>query len=403
MTTKKNSPANDIIQPLINKIVPFRFMGQDLRFSLSHALFSSFDIDAGSKQLLKTIAQRLDLENIRSVLDLGCGVGVLGLSLKKRRPELAVMAVDRDALALEFTTANARLNGAGAEGLEVRGSVGLMHLPGREFDLVVSNLPAKAGNDVLMNVIIGLSRFMNVDGTLAFVIVNTLEELATRALTDGGYQVAHREATREHTVIHARKTRTHKPDLTLEPYIRGDLATRLDRQSVNLRTVFGLPEFDTLSFASRTMEKIAAWIAPAGRVLVWNPGQGYLPLLIAELARSAISFTLAGRDLLSLEISRSNCLANGVDESRLALLHAPSLSAVREVFDRVYVFPDADPGVPWYSLFFASVLPLLAPDGVCLTAAKSTFFGRIDFTESGVHILKDVRSKGYRGIVFRKM
>ena len=88
MLAKSKTPAEEFRKALVNKIVPFRFMGEDLRLALSHALFSSFDVDAGSKLLLKTLAQRVDLGTVGSVLDVGCGVGVLGLSLKKKKPDI---------------------------------------------------------------------------------------------------------------------------------------------------------------------------------------------------------------------------------------------------------------------------------------------------------------------------
>jgi SAM-dependent methyltransferase len=389
---------------LVNKVVPFKFMGRELRFALSHALFSSYDVDAGSKLLLKTVAQRVELERVGSLLDLGCGVGVLGVSVKKRRPEIAVHAVDRDALALEFTADNAAANGitAGeAEGFTVGPAVGLRLLPEREFDLVLSNLPAKAGRQALESVIAGLTRFLSGEGTLAIVVVKTLEELAEQALARAGYRTVYREGTREHAVFHARKTRTIEPDASLAPYRRGEMRTRIRNRTFRLLTVFGLPEFDTLSYATRLLGRLAEETEPGENVLVWNPGQGYLPLLAWE-AGSSGTISLAGRDRLSLETAYENCREGGAEPPRLVIRHAPSLFGLDGEYDRLIVCPDADPGVPWYKFFLPSVVSLLKPDGLCLTAAKSTFFGRIDFTTSAVKILKDNRAKGFRAIAFRK-
>ena len=94
-------------ESLINKRVPFSFMGERLFFDLSRALFSSFKVDDGSRLLLKSLARHGALEKRSSVEDVGCGVGVLGLALKKRFPGVNLRASDRDALAVEMTRHNA--------------------------------------------------------------------------------------------------------------------------------------------------------------------------------------------------------------------------------------------------------------------------------------------------------
>ncbi len=398
------SPADAFRKALVNKVVPFRFMGEDLRFSLSHALFSSFDVDAGSKLLLKTVAQRVDLAGVGSLLDLGCGVGVLGLSVKKKSPGIDLHSVDRDALALEFTTANAAANGIGKNdsGFTVGPALGLMHLPAREFDFILANLPAKAGRPALESMIKGLTRFLSAGGVIALVIVKTLEELAEKSLADGGYRIVYHEGTREHAVFHAQKTRESEPDQSLAPYHRGRMKAHAGKKTFMLETVFGLPEFDTLSFATHILASLLEKTEMRGRVLVWNPGQGYLPLAVLARSPEIERLSLGSRDLLSLEIARRNCLSvAGVDDASVEIRHAPSLFGLEEKFDALIVTPDADPGFPWYAHFLNSVGSALKPDGVCLSAAKSTFFGRIDFDAAGIRIVREKRTKGFRGIAFR--
>ena len=97
-------------QNFVNKQVTFRYMRQELQFNLSQSLFSSADVDIGSRFLLRTIAKNVEITDISSMLDIGCGVGVLGLSLKRINPAMQLIAQDRDALAVTFTTQNAILN-----------------------------------------------------------------------------------------------------------------------------------------------------------------------------------------------------------------------------------------------------------------------------------------------------
>jgi 16S rRNA (guanine1207-N2)-methyltransferase len=122
------------LSPLIHKQVPLKFDGASLNLSLSHALFSSHKVDPGSLFLLKTLAQQRDFTQVNRLLDWGCGVGTLGLAVKKRHPRTDVTMIDRQVLAAEFTELNAQNNG-----LEVTVLPGIGHfgIPG-PFDLVLS-------------------------------------------------------------------------------------------------------------------------------------------------------------------------------------------------------------------------------------------------------------------------
>ncbi|MBN1250313.1 MAG: methyltransferase, partial [Anaerolineae bacterium] len=98
---------NNTLDAYLKKTVGLSIAGEQLEFAVSQTLFSSHQIDIGSAHLLKT----LPLDQIRDdsrILDLGCGYGPLGLTLGRLKPGAQVHLVDRDALAVEFTQANAR-------------------------------------------------------------------------------------------------------------------------------------------------------------------------------------------------------------------------------------------------------------------------------------------------------
>jgi tRNA1(Val) A37 N6-methylase TrmN6 len=76
------------------------------------------------------------------VLDLGCGVGSVGLCLAWRRPDLAITGLDREAVFVAAARANAEANGARLQ--VVQGDV--LHPPSERFDEVMMNPPyLKAG------------------------------------------------------------------------------------------------------------------------------------------------------------------------------------------------------------------------------------------------------------------
>ncbi|MDR3144964.1 MAG: methyltransferase, partial [Treponema sp.] len=63
----------------ITKEVHLKFRGGDFDFALSRGLFSSADIDTGTRMLLRVFSERLDAGGLggplppRRILDAGCG------------------------------------------------------------------------------------------------------------------------------------------------------------------------------------------------------------------------------------------------------------------------------------------------------------------------------------------
>ena len=80
-----------------------------------------------------------------SVLDLGTGSGAIAVSIALERPNIAVVATDFSSDALTVAAENARRLNAIVEFVE---SNWYQDLAGRKFDLIVSNPPYVAGNDV---------------------------------------------------------------------------------------------------------------------------------------------------------------------------------------------------------------------------------------------------------------
>ena len=64
----------------------FSHKGIDLEFDVAQTLFSGHEIDQGSALLLRS----LDVATPARVLDLGCGYGVLGITLARLFPDSAV-------------------------------------------------------------------------------------------------------------------------------------------------------------------------------------------------------------------------------------------------------------------------------------------------------------------------
>ncbi|GAB1457739.1 hypothetical protein MASR2M48_30470 [Spirochaetota bacterium] len=171
----------------VNKAVPFKFKGVDLSFDLSHALFSSFDIDAGSRLLLKAIAQNVEQASVGSIVDIGSGVGVLGIACAKAYPDSSLLMRDRDALASAFSERNARRNRIASVSIDTR--LFLEGIEAERYDLVLCNVPAKAGPPVLDRFLKDIPGILTERGTGAIVVVETIAEAALASLRASGAEI----------------------------------------------------------------------------------------------------------------------------------------------------------------------------------------------------------------------
>lgn len=113
---------------------------QDLQIFAMPAVFSSAELDGGTKLLLSTFEQ----DKLKGrVLDLGCGAGVIGVSLKQRFPQIDLTMSDIHAMAIASSERNLIENQL--SGTVIASDV-FSHIDGR-FDLIVSNPPFHEGRD----------------------------------------------------------------------------------------------------------------------------------------------------------------------------------------------------------------------------------------------------------------
>lgn len=422
-----------MLEEYINKTVPFRYDGRDLRFHLSHGLFSSFDIDSGSKLLLKTIAQRAEPDSIRSLADVGCGVGTLGLSLKKRVPAARAVLQDRDALAVAFSELNAAENRL--EGVEIRGALALEGLSSERFDLIVSNFPAKAGLPVLERFIMHAPELLTQQGRVALVIVNPLAEAVREAIGTAGGEVLHTERTANHTVFQYRgaagaepggpdpetgrgepgrdRGGSHEP-AEVEPisvYLRARPEFTLSGKNFTLDTVYGLPDFDTPSYPLQIAAETLKGRTPSGQVLFWNPGQGHVPVYLlhglTERQRSGVSYHIAGNDLLELRTSGHN-LESTFPGVAVRTHHLPVFESLRTAHreysvEGIIVDLRPVPGVHWHESLMSTVRYLLKQGGWFFISGKASDLSAVEKRHEGFSVTGGAKYRGFRNMILRKL
>ena len=160
--------------PYFKKRIPFTLDGERFDFDVSQMLFSSFQIDVGTALLLRSFDAAT---TPRRVLDLGCGYGPLGVVLARRYPHAQVTLSDVDLLAVRYARRNCELNGVAAN-TQVVGSVGLEGVPEEAYDLIVCNIPAKAGDAAIeRDFVLGPLGRLAERGEYWFVVVSGLNRL----------------------------------------------------------------------------------------------------------------------------------------------------------------------------------------------------------------------------------
>lgn len=154
------------------KEITYSFEKNIFKFDVGETLFSTFNIDHGTDMLLRAIT----MKSPKTILDLGCGYGPIGIILAKKYPQVKVTMVDRDLLAVRYTKLNIEKNNI--QNAVVYSSVGMEQIQDQTFDLIVSNIPAKIGDEAISEeFILTPYKYLNSDGEYWFVVVNGLNRL----------------------------------------------------------------------------------------------------------------------------------------------------------------------------------------------------------------------------------
>ena len=119
--------------------------GREFRFATAWGLFSPREVDLGSALLIA----HLEVADDADTVDIGCGYGAIGLVLASMAPRGETWLLDKDFVAVERARQNAEANHlANVTAMLSNGFSGIP--PARLFDVATANLPAKAGNEMLM-------------------------------------------------------------------------------------------------------------------------------------------------------------------------------------------------------------------------------------------------------------
>lgn len=145
----------------LEKINP-RIRGMDLGFYTASGVFSKKKVDKGTSLL----ANEMIIKSQDSILDIGAGIGILGITAAKLFPESEVLMADINKRAAKLADMNIELNKTpNAEAIR---SDLYQKIKGK-FDVILSNPPQNAGKKICFSIIEGAKKHLKKQGTLQLV------------------------------------------------------------------------------------------------------------------------------------------------------------------------------------------------------------------------------------------
>jgi SAM-dependent methyltransferase len=442
-------PDLPLVEFYTSKTRVFKFRGKEIHFALSHGLFSSAGIDRGTELLLKALSRIWDEDEAagrpppRHILDAGCGAGIIGIcAALAASPPLQVRAQDRDELARLFTEYNALANGVSPESLSAHTEPLLASPPGLRWDLILSNIPAKAGQPVLEDFLRRSTFLLNPGGKVMLVAVHTLADFFRTQIDQAGGEMLREEHSAEHTVFvytcpntegavpQTGPVRAGPGFLESNPfYLRQKLDYEFEGIPLHLDTIHGAPGFDCPGGAAEAAAKLVLKLKkhtppiPAPPMLIHEPEQGWFPAwLLAFLEREcygdhsggtlpASDIVLSGRNILSMEAARSN-IKKASSHPEVFIVPAVELSplglggnspAMAERFGFIAVFPESVPRTDRREALWEGIAAFLAPGGTAIVSLPSSEADRFDRKKiPGLSRLGELKRKGFRALAYRK-
>jgi len=166
--------------------------GRRYRFLTASGVFSAKKVDNGTRVLVETMT----VPREGRLLDVGCGIGVIGLVAATESPSLEVTLTDVNPRATMVAARNVDRMRLG----NVRVLTGSLYEPvaGEEFNVIVSNPPISAGmRKVVEPLVRGAYSHLAVDGSLVVVVQSNKGGRTLAGFLDGcfgGHEVLERKS-----------------------------------------------------------------------------------------------------------------------------------------------------------------------------------------------------------------
>ncbi|MFV0518719.1 MAG: class I SAM-dependent methyltransferase [Lachnospirales bacterium] len=158
------------------KDIIYYIKDKELKFTSDNGVFSKSGIDFGSNLLITTFLDKVKDEK-KSLLDVGCGYGVMGLTINYFKPLLNITMVDINERAISLTKENSKSLNLSAN---IFYSDALSNVEGT-FDYIITNPPIRTGKTVIYKIYEESYNHLNDKGELYIVIQKKQGAQSTQA------------------------------------------------------------------------------------------------------------------------------------------------------------------------------------------------------------------------------
>ena len=146
------------------RILEYELSGNKFRFISDNGIFSKKHVDFATDFLIRTIYSEVKGD----ILDVGCGYGVIGITLSRNKNVSNVTMLDINHRALELANRNAKANKA--NNLKVIESDGFENI-NNSYDTIITNPPIRAGKSVIYKIYEDAKKHLKAGGIL-FLVIN---------------------------------------------------------------------------------------------------------------------------------------------------------------------------------------------------------------------------------------
>lgn len=161
-----------------------KYVINNVNFTLNSdaGVFSKDELDEGSELLIKTLLPR----NLgKNILDIGCGIGPIGLTIAYFHPELNVTCSDVNTRALALCEKNAQSLLLSNRVTCLQSDI-YLEIEGT-YDSIVSNPPIRAGKKVTYAIYLGAKDHLIDGGSLYVVVRKSQGALSVKAYLEEVY------------------------------------------------------------------------------------------------------------------------------------------------------------------------------------------------------------------------
>ncbi|NLD49008.1 MAG: class I SAM-dependent methyltransferase [Clostridiaceae bacterium] len=169
--------------------IEYRTGGCILHLYTDSGVFSKNRVDFGSSLLIESVP-----EISGSLLDIGCGYGVIGISLAIRNPDSRVTMIDINERAVDLANRNIHVNKVNNATAHLSDGFSKVSC---KFDAIVSNPPIRTGKKVIYPIFENSINYLNDGGSIYIVIQKKQGANSAAAKLEsvyGNYEVINKDA-----------------------------------------------------------------------------------------------------------------------------------------------------------------------------------------------------------------